>query len=259
MVLRRILLLGAALWSLSLQARAEASQLQPDQAQPPILKRVDLVGAQELGRESILEAGRVRVGDPLPAPVEEIADSVEHRYRDEGFTFAEVTGGFDEAAGVLTLTIDEGRIDEVEFTGVSGERARSLAGDFAMRAGDVFNRSRAGDALQALLRPSRGAIRPAHQAFDLIQRNSRRILVVEVTEREGSFRATVDMGEREDWFTAVDGLVPSLGFAGAVFDHKNFNHAYLTAHVAYKVASSEWGYSLGFERPLFRPVPVYVG
>ena len=73
------------------------------------------------------------------------------------------------------------------------------------------------------------------------------------------FRASVDMGEREDWFTAVDGLVPSLGFAGAVFDHKNFNHAYITAHVAYKIASSEWGYSLGFERPLFRPVPLYVG
>ena len=260
MVLHRILLLGAVLCGLSLQVRAEASPLQASQPQPPVLlTRVDLVGVQELDRESILEAGRLRVGEPLPAPADEIADKVEHRYKDEGFTFAEVTGAFDEASGTLTLTIDEGRIDEVEFTGVSGERARSLADDFAMRAGDVFNRSRAGDALRALLRPSRGAISPAKQAFDLIQRNGRRILVVEVSERQGMFRASVDMGEREDWFTAVDGLVPSLGFAGAVFDHKNFNHAYLTAHVAYKVASSDWGYSLGFERPLFRPVPLYVG
>ncbi len=109
------------------------------------------------------------------------------------------------------------------------------------------------------MRPTRGAISPARQAFDLIQRNGQRILVVEVTERAGTFRANLDMGEREDWFTSVDGLVPSLGFAGAVFDHKNFNHAYVSAHVAYKVASNEAGYSLGFERPLFRPVSVFVG
>jgi len=128
-----------------------------------------------------------------------------------------------------------------------------------MRAGDIFNRSRAGDALQALLRPTRGAISPARKAFDVVQRNGQRILVVDVKEREGMFRASVDMGEREDWFSAVAGLVPSLGFSGAVFDHKNFNHAFISTHVGYKIASGEWGYSLGFERPLFRPVPVYVG
>jgi outer membrane protein assembly factor BamA len=257
MVLRRILLLGAALWCLSPLVRAEAPQ--ESQPQPAPLKTVKVVGAQELDQESILDAGRVRTGEPLPSPPGEIADKIERHYRDEGFTFAEVTAEFDESAGALTLTIDEGRIDDVEFTGVSGERARSLAADFAMRAGDVFNRSRARDALQALLRPTRGAISPARKAFDLIQRNGQRILVVEVTERAGTFRANLDMGEREDWFTSVDGLVPSLGFAGAVFDHKNFNHAYISAHVAYKIASNEAGYSFGFERPLFHPISVFVG
>jgi outer membrane protein insertion porin family len=260
MVLRRILLLGAALWLLPPQLRAEAPYAQDPRPQAqPTLRSVNVVGAQELDQESILSAGHLRLNEPLPAPADEIADKVEHHYRDEGFTFAKVTAQFDEPNGVLTLTIDEGRIDDVEFTGVSGERARSLAADFAMRAGDVFNRSRARDALQALLRPTRGAISPTRKAFDLIQRNGQRILVVEVTERAGTFRANLDMGEREDWFTAVDGLVPSLGFSGAVFDHKNFNHAFITTHVGYKIASGEWGYSLGFERPLFHPVPVYVG
>jgi outer membrane protein assembly factor BamA len=259
MVLRRILLLGAALWCISPQVRAEAPRIQEAQAQPVPLKSVKVVGAQELDQESILSAAYLRIGEPLPSPIDEIADKIEHHYRDEGFTFAEVTAEFDEPTGALTLTIDEGRIDDVEFTGVSGERARSLAADFAMRAGDVFNRSRAHDALQALLRPTRGAISPTRQAFDLIQRNGQRILVVEVTERAGTFRANLDMGEREDWFTSVDGLVPSLGFAGAVFDHQNFNHAYVSAHVAYKIASNEAGYSFGFERPLFHPVSVFVG
>lgn len=261
MVLRRILLLGVALSCVSPQVRAEAPfQASQTPPQPPaLLKSVSIDGAQELDRDSILEAGRLRIDAPLPETPDDIAERIERHYRDEGFTFAEVTAAFDEASGTLTLTVEEGRIDDVEFTGVSGERARSLAADFAMRAGDVFNRSRAGDALQALLRPTRGAISPARKAFDLVQRNGQRILVVEVRERDGTFRASVDMGEREDWFTAVDGLVPSLGFSGAVFDHKNFNHAFITSHVGYKTASGEWSYSLGFERPLFHPVPVYVG
>lgn len=260
MVLRRILLLGVALCCVAPQVRAEGPLNQSTQPQTqPALKTVNIDGAQELGRDSILEAGRLHIDEPLPGAPDDIADRIQRHYRHEGFTFAEVKAAFDDSSGMLTLTIDEGRIDDVEFTGVSGERARSLAADFAMRAGDVFNRSRAGDALQALLRPTRGAISPARKAFDIVQRNGQRILVVDVKERDGMFRATVDMGEREDWFSAVDGLVPSLGFSGAVFDHKNFNHAFISTHVGYKIASGEWGYSLGFERPLFRPVPVYVG
>ena len=261
MVLRRILLLGVALLCISPQVRAEArlQATQPPPQPPSLLKGVVIDGAQELGRGSILEAGRLQVDAPLPEAPGDIAARIERHYKDEGFTFAEVTAAFDEPSGMLTLTIDEGRIDDVEFTGVSGDQARNLAADFAMRAGDVFNRSRARDALQALLRPTRGAISPTKQAFDLVQRNGQRILLVEVKEREGMFRASVDMGEREDWFTPVDGLVPSMGFAGAVFDHKNFNHAYITSHIGFKTASGDWSYALGFERPLFHPVPVYVG
>src|SRR5215203_2316545 len=174
MVLRRILLLGVALCCVAPPVRAEGPLVQATQppTQPPaLLKTVSIDGAQELGRDSILEAGRLRIDEPLPELPDDIAARIERQYRHEGFTFAEVTAAFDEASGTLTLTIDEGRIDDVEFTGVTGERARSLAADFAMRAGDIFNRSRAGDALQALLRPTRGAISPARKAFDVVQRN----------------------------------------------------------------------------------------
>jgi outer membrane protein assembly factor BamA len=262
MVPSRILLLGVALWMLTPPGRAEASVTAQDQRpQPsgPPIKTVNISGLQELDEASILDAADVRVGDPLLKPADEIAADVERKYREEGFAFAEVAATFDEASGTLALTIDEGRIDEVEFTGVGVDRARTLTEEFAMRAGDVFNRSRAADALRALLRPSRGALEPARRAFDLVRRNGRRVLVVDVTERAGAFRATVDMGEREDWFTPVDGLVPSLGFAGAVFDQKNFNHAYVAAHVSIGTATGNAGYAIGFERPLFRPVRVFVG
>jgi outer membrane protein assembly factor BamA len=246
---------------LSPQGYAEASSLTQDQpgAQTPPVTSVNLAGAPSIDRESILKAARIRLNQPLPGSLEAIAADVEQEYRDQGFSFAEVRAAFDQASGVLTLTVDEGQIDEVEFTGVGPDRARGLAEEFAMRAGDIFNRSQAREALQALLRPTRGALRPAERAFDLIRRNGRRVLVVDVTERAGTFRANLDMGEREDWFTAVDGLVPSLGFAGAVFDHRNFNHAYVAAHVSIGTATGDAGYAIGFERPLLRQSRVFVG
>src|SRR5262249_10123024 len=64
---------------------------------------------------------------------------------------------------------------------------------------------------------------------------------------------------REDWFSPVDGFVPSLGMGIAVFDHTSFNHTFIAGHVSYKFASERAGYSLGIERPLFGQPKVILG
>src|SRR5205814_9983781 len=81
-----------------------------------------------------------------------------------GYTFARVTASFDPAAGALSVSIDEGAIDGVEFSGVDEKLARTFAEDFAMRAGDIFNRRRARQALDVVLRQTRGAVRPGRVA-----------------------------------------------------------------------------------------------
>jgi hypothetical protein len=68
-----------------------------------------------------------------------------------------------------------------------------------------------------------------------------------------------DLGDREDWFSSVDGFVPSMGFGIAVFDHAEFNHSYIAGHISYKVASERAGYAFGFERPFFKSRKLYVG
>src|SRR5206468_1931008 len=128
-----------------------------------------------------------------------------------------------------------------------------------------------------LLRRTRGAVRPGvvidrltpatgggnaprlPDAFDLVERNGRRILRVGLREPTGRFKVDPDLGSREDWFTPVDGFVPSLGFGGAVFDHERFNHTYIAGHFSFKMASSRVGYALGFERPLFGDTKLYLG
>jgi outer membrane protein assembly factor BamA len=259
----------------ALAASAPAQELaQPAQPAPSLtIRSVAIVGARELSEDTVREALPFQIGVPTSEPLERIAEAVERRYHHEGYSFARVTPLFDEAAGALSLTIDEGVIDRVEFQGVADPNlVRTFADEFALRAGDVFNRSRARQALDALLRQTRGAVRPGglqtgtavdghHDGgtFDLIDSNGQHVLLVGLTEPNGRFRLVPDLGDREDWFTAVDGLVPSLGFGATVFDHRDFNHAYVLGHVSVRTATNRPGYALGFERPLFRTKKLYVG
>lgn len=233
--------------------------LAQEAASPPAVRAIQVVGARELPPDAIVRAAGVRVGDAVPAELDPVAARVEARYHDEGYTFAHAAASFDTATGTLTLRVDEGVIDAVAFEGVDANLAASFASDFALRAGDVFNQPRALHALNALLRRTRGAVRQARQTFDLVDRNGERVLVVDLREPAGRFRLLPDLGEREDWFTPVDGFVPSVGFGAAVFDHESFNHAFVAGHVSLKAATGHAGYALGFERPFFQRTKLFVG
>jgi hypothetical protein len=220
---------------------------------------VRIVGAKEISGQAIKDALRVKVGEPLTDTPEHLSETIAKQYREEGYTFARVKAGFEAASGVLTLDIDEGTIDEVEFQGIAGKLVRTFTDEFALRAGDIFNSRRARQALDALLRQTRGAIRRRRSTFDLIDRNGRRVLIVGLREPPGRVKIVPDLGEREDWFSSVDGFTPSLGLGIAVFDHDQFNHTFVAGHLSYKTAPQRAGYALGFERPLFGRTKVFVG
>ena len=244
---------------------------------PPPVREVRVAGVKELSEEVVRRAAGVEIGAPFGATIEQVAGAVERKYRDEGYTFAHAKATFDPPSGVLTIEVDEGVIDGVEFQGIDEKLARRFAVEFALRAGDVFNRSRAQHALDALLQQTRGAVRPGRLygdgstlmssrdtrrrrgSFDIVDRNGQRVLLVGLREPSGRFKLVPDLGEREDWFSAVDGFVPSLGFGAAVFDHERFNHAYVAGHLSYKMAADRAGYALGFERPLFTAPRLYLG
>lgn len=254
-----VILVGACLCTLA-PAVLTAQEPAPAAAQPPpIVRSVRITGNRDLSDQLVLEAARVAVSQPVGDPPEEIAARVERRYREEGYTFARATAQFDGASGALAVTIDEGVIAGVEFEGIDETLARRFGDEFALRAGDVFSSRRAREALDALLRQTRGAIRVSRRTFDLVDRNGQRILIVGLREPSGRVKIVPDLGEREDWFSAVDGFVPSLGMGIAVFDHEKFNHAYVAGHLSYKTAAERGGYALGFERPLFGRTKVYVG
>jgi Surface antigen variable number repeat/Omp85 superfamily domain len=262
------------LWTISLAVYAQdpsAPASQPPVAPVRTVRTIVIIGTKELSEETVRRAVPVELGVPTAETLERIGEAVAQRYRDEGYTFAQVTPVFDEATGTLSLAVDEGVIDSVEFHGVEDFNVvRTFLDEFALRAGDVFNRKRAMRALEVLLRPTRGAIQPGglpfsdsrgsrRGTFDLIHRSGQRVLLVSLNEPAGRFRVVPDLGDREDWFTPVDGVVPSLGFGATVFDHHEFNHAYVLGHVSVKTASQRGGYALGFERPVFRTNKLFLG
>ena len=263
----RLGLAVAVFLAFALAPRVNAQETPQPAAPLPVVKGVSVTGASQLSERDTLAALRVRVGEPLPEAPDQLAQAVERHYTREGYTFARATAAFDDSTGLLTISIDEGVIGAVEFQGVSDSVARRIEEDFALRAGDVFNRKRAREALKAALLPTRGAITEGRASdnedergpFEMIDRNGERVLLVALRQRDGRFRITADFGDREDWFTPVDGLVPSLGFGIVAFDHEQFNHTFIAGHLSLKVASGNVGYAIGFERPLFSTRKLYVG
>jgi outer membrane protein assembly factor BamA len=65
--------------------------------------------------------------------------------------------------------------------------------------------------------------------------------------------------EREDLFSPVDGLNPSIGTTVTLFDRSRFNHTVIDASASYKFAREAAGYSLGAERPLFGGPRLFAG
>ena len=254
--MRRVLAVCVAACAAGFAGPARAQ----DAPQPPrTIRAIHVIGAHELSENALVRASHLAVGDPVPAELEPVRDRVERRYHDEGYTFARVTPSFDTDSGMLTLAVEEGVIDAVEFDGVDRKIADRFASEFALRAGDVFNRPRAVNALEALLLRTRGAVRRARRTFDLVDRNGQHVLIVGLSEPAGRFRLVPDLGDREDWFSGVDGFVPSLGFGAAVFDDENFNHAFVAGHLSVKAGSDRVGYALGFERPFFTRTRLFVG
>ncbi len=220
---------------------------------PPLPAFIELVteGVSVFTPTEIRWALRLEDHAPLPEPPDDLADRLSRRYAREGYTRTTVRASFDAATGRLTLYADEGRIDAVVFEGVDRELAEELADAFSVRAGDIFNSRQIAQAVERVLEPTRGAVRlrPGRE-FDLVDRNGRRTLVINVHRRQGDFDATLGSESHEDWYSPVDGLNLAAGFAGTVYDQRRFNHTYLQAYVSYKFSRDTAGYFVGLERPI---------
>jgi hypothetical protein len=220
---------------------------QPEQ---PVISAVRIVGASVYTEEELRRRHRLAPGTRLDGTAEALAAAIKRHYKSDGYTFATVTAGID-AAGLLTVNIDEGQIDAIEFRGVDAPAEERLREEFAVRPGDVFNRAQAARALDEALSSTQGAVerRRSHDVFELIRENGRRLLQVHLHTRSSRSRVFVGTHGREDWYSPVDAFNPAIGFESTLFDSRRFNHTYWGGYVSYKFGPDRPGYSFGLERP----------
>src|SRR5688572_17733339 len=90
---------------------------QPEQ---PVLSDIRIVGASIYSAEELQRRHGLAAGTRLDEPPETVADRIRKYYASNGYSFATVTATLDEAK-VLTVEIDEGQVNAIEFHGVSDD------------------------------------------------------------------------------------------------------------------------------------------
>src|SRR5262245_23532735 len=225
----------------------------PPPQNPPLpqMQSVRIEGVSVYTTNELQQRFGLVPGARLPEPPGEIARDIQQRYAKDGYTFARADVAIDES-GILTVRVDEGPVDEIEFRGVTAEVAARLREVFAVQIGDVFNRDQASRALDEALTFTQGAIeRRPGQVFGMSRDQGRHVLQVFLRPRATRSGGFLGTQQREDWYSPVDGFAPAVGFESTIFDSKRFNHSYWAGYVAYKFAAERAGYTFGFERPFF--------
>jgi outer membrane protein assembly factor BamA len=264
--------MGALFRALTVVVSIVAPPIQdlPQPAQP-VLQEFRLDGATIFSRDDALWLLKLREGSPLTETPSDVAKAFEDQYKRDGYSEARVTAAFGE--GRLTLTVDEGRIDEVEIVGVSRTQADRMRRRLGIKPGDLYNSRTIGQETARLEAESHGAIeigqprrsQPTGDRTETIpdkvileHRGSRSVLVVPIRWKRPHTDATFG-SSREDLYSPVDQLAPSIGFHTTIFDHDAYNHTFVSANLGYKFGPDTVGYSFGVERPIFSGPRLFVG
>ena len=226
----------------------------------PTLRRLVIENATVFTPEDIAWLVHLRTGTPLPAPPAEIAARIKRLYEKEGYTAVTVAERFDEATGTLTLTVNETRVDEVQFRGANPTLERRVREELErsdIRVGQPFNETAIARAVRRVISTTHGAFRL--DDIDLVEVNGRQVVMVPVRRRQGDVDVTAGNDGREDFYSPVDGLVPGLGFTAVAYDKSGFNYTLVNGFVSWKFGPDTAGFSLGVERPLLSDTRLFLG
>jgi len=238
-------------------ARAQQTPAAPQPG--PVMNKLIVEGATVFSDEDVLWLLELSPGQRLPGPPEQIAQQLQKRYASDGYGGATVEASFDAVSGTLTLRVDEGRIDDIEFEGLAPDVAKRFTRDLPIRPGDIYNRSLISRSLAKLLAESQGALEVADDGIDLETRSGRRVLVIHIEEKHARFRFRSSSEAREDFFSPVDGFSPNVSLGLTLFDPERFHNTLIAGHVSYKFSRDDAGYSVGFQQRLVARPKIFFG
>ena len=175
-------------------------------------------------------------------------------YRNRGFELARTEEMFTPRG--LTLVIDEGRLDEVRFTGNKRLKRQELIQGFGLQAGDVYNRAQSQrqiDRLRAEL-AKRNATFHDFEDWRARREAGKNVLIVDVKEHSPIQLHALPRVN----FNRVRGLI--LGGSGEVSSEeyvRGRGRAFAGASIG--LSGQIWNYQFGAEKPWFDTRELRIG
>ena len=221
------------------------------EAPAAVLREIVFEGATAYSRANLLEAIRLKTGEPLKPKAESVARVLATFYNLEGYRAARVFGRFDAATGVLTLTIDEGHIEGVLVEGLSGEASESARKALGLEVGQVLREADLSLALARLHEASEGTIRPVGDepyTLQTTETGARVVFHLRAVSARVLFRGA---GPRASGrINRVDGISPGAFLELAITDSRSYNHWRFFSVGAYGFSAKNLRYGVGMLRGL---------
>jgi hypothetical protein len=229
---------------------ADAPAASPDAGDAPVVREIVLEGITAYPPRTVYRAIVLRPGGRLKRDPSVYAADLEQRYQSRGYLGARVQAAWDPDRGVLTLRADEGRLRELEVTGVEGgaeAQARTL---LALKIGEVLTEKDVRAGLRRLQEGSGGAFRlagePAYTVEPLAEGVRLKVALAPVHTR---LRLRLQGPDLSPLANRVEGFAPGAGAELTVFDPSGLDHARVYARVAYGFRSHDTRFALGAQRP----------
>jgi hypothetical protein len=210
---------------------------------------VTFVGATAFDEETLEEAVRLKAGSPLRRAPEAVARVLEAYYHLEGYPAAKVTGAFDDASSVLTLSVSEGRLAEVEVSGLEGRAAETAVKALGLEVGKPLREADVWVGLSRLQQEALGALRPVGDPPYSVEETEEGVRLVVHVEKQHARLYLRGAGPRTAGrYNRIDGLTPGIRLELAFSDYKSYNHFRLGGYAGYGFSSKRLRYAIGFVR-----------
>ena len=136
---------------------ASSTTLGPEAAEAPLVREIVLEGITAYTPQTVYRAIVLRPGGRLKREPATYAADLERRYQARGYLGARVGATWDADRGVLTLRADEGRLRELDVTGVDGAAETQARTLLSLKIGEVLTEKNVRAGLRRLEEGSGGA------------------------------------------------------------------------------------------------------
>lgn len=245
-------------WAFALALATLAGGAFGQDIERPKLVSLATPGAKAFTTEQVRNLLRLKLGAPLYRDPAAIAQSLEVRYKDEGYPGARVTAAFDPATGTLTLAVDEGIVRSVGIEGLEGKAADHALAAAALKPGSALRTADIEGAFLRLDEASEGAL--TYGTYTLSpESDGVRVTLSPSVEPRVKIGPRFSLNRAAGRINRVDGITLPAGAEFTIRDRTSYNHTRVSAVAAYAFSAKDWRYALGVQRSFGSDGPLTVG